>query len=255
MCSGARRAMSTVSVETMCPVRLTSTSATLSRQGGASCEATPGDALLLRADQAGSVESSAGTSLHSVFIDNERVLPLLREKLPRACRRLSGDAPALKLLSAWLQALSAAEVSLDGHLKAVIEAHLVDLVVMALDPRADAGQEAELRTGRSARLHAVLDQLALRSREQITAADVGAGIGISERYVRQLLEQTGRSFSEHLIELRLQNAFRILSDPRHEHRKVIDIAEEAGFVNISHFNRSFRRRFSMTPYEARPRRR
>jgi AraC-like DNA-binding protein len=42
-----------------------------------------------------------------------------------------------------------------------------------------------------------------------------------------------------------------LRDPRLADRKVSEIAMEAGFSDLSHFNRSFRRRFGETPSFAR----
>lgn len=224
-------------------------------QGGRYHEAGPGDAVLVRADLPGSVESGAASSLHSIFIDNDRLLPFLPAGLPAACQFLPGREPALKLLSAWLVALSGANVAMDSDLKAIIEGNIVDLVVLALNPRDDARESAEQRTGRQARLVAILDQIAWRSREHLTAELVGASIGISERYVRQLLEETGKTFSERLLERRLEDAFKMLSDPRHSHRKVIDVAMGCGFSNVSHFSRSFRQRFEASPSEVRNRRR
>jgi AraC-like DNA-binding protein len=38
-----------------------------------------------------------------------------------------------------------------------------------------------------------------------------------------------------------------LRDPRWRYRKIADIAAEAGFSDLSSFNRAFRRRFGLTP--------
>jgi AraC-like DNA-binding protein len=39
----------------------------------------------------------------------------------------------------------------------------------------------------------------------------------------------------------------MLTDPHHLHLAIIDIAFAAGFGDVSHFNRMFRRRFGETP--------
>jgi len=62
-----------------------------------------------------------------------------------------------------------------------------------------------------------------------------------------LLEEAGKSFTEHLVERRLERAFSLLSDPRHLHLAIIDIAFAVGFGDVSHFNCVFRRRFGETP--------
>jgi AraC-like DNA-binding protein len=39
----------------------------------------------------------------------------------------------------------------------------------------------------------------------------------------------------------------MLTDPHHLHLAIIDIAFAVGFGDVSHFNRTFRRRFGETP--------
>ena len=71
--------------------------------------------------------------------------------------------------------------------------------------------------------------------------------GLSRRYIQQLLEETGQSFTDHVLERRLERAFTLLSDRRRLHLSVLDVAYAAGFGDVSHFNRMFRRRFGDTP--------
>jgi AraC-like DNA-binding protein len=47
--------------------------------------------------------------------------------------------------------------------------------------------------------------------------------------------------------LRLQRAFALLIEPPGSARRISDIALEAGFSDISHFNRLFRARFGVSP--------
>jgi AraC-like DNA-binding protein len=81
----------------------------------------------------------------------------------------------------------------------------------------------------------------------LSATTVARQLGITPRYVHFLLEDTGRSFTQHLLERRLENAAALLRDPLWHHRKIADIAAEAGFTDLSYFNRAFRRRFGGTP--------
>lgn len=46
---------------------------------------------------------------------------------------------------------------------------------------------------------------------------------------------------------RLARAHRMLGDPRHARRSITAIAYEAGFNDLSYFNRAFRRRYDATP--------
>jgi AraC-like DNA-binding protein len=70
---------------------------------------------------------------------------------------------------------------------------------------------------------------------------------LSPRYINELLQETGTSFAERVLELRLQKARSMLSDPRHDRLKVSEIAYQCGFNEVSYFNRCFRRRFGLSP--------
>jgi AraC-like DNA-binding protein len=81
----------------------------------------------------------------------------------------------------------------------------------------------------------------------LSANLVACELGVTARYVHFLLERTGRSFSQHLLERRLQRAAVLLRHPAWHGRKIADVAAQAGFSDLSYFNRVFRRRFGTTP--------
>jgi hypothetical protein len=70
-------------------------------------------------------------------------------------------------------------------------------------------------------------------------------------YVRDGDDGTGKSFTQHVLERRLERAAALLRDPRWRHRRIADVAAEAGFTDLSYFNRAFRRRFGVTPSDVR----
>jgi AraC-like DNA-binding protein len=80
---------------------------------------------------------------------------------------------------------------------------------------------------------------------------VAARHGISPVYVRKLFEGEGSSFSEFVLAERLARVHRILSDPRMSARPIGAIAIEAGFGDLSYFNRAFRRRYGAAPSDVR----
>jgi AraC-like DNA-binding protein len=59
--------------------------------------------------------------------------------------------------------------------------------------------------------------------------------------VQILFESEGTTFSRFLLDQRLARAHRMLSDPRLAERTISALAYEAGFGDLSHFNRAFRR--------------
>ena len=62
---------------------------------------------------------------------------------------------------------------------------------------------------------------------------------MSPRYLHKLLEPTGRSFAQHLLQRRLDCAAAMLRDPECAQLKISEVAAQSGFADISHFNLSF----------------
>jgi AraC-like DNA-binding protein len=60
------------------------------------------------------------------------------------------------------------------------------------------------------------------------------------RYLHRVLQGTGRTFSQHVLHQRLR-------DPRLAQSKIGELALSAGSIDLSHFNRSYRRHFNETP--------
>jgi AraC-like DNA-binding protein len=85
----------------------------------------------------------------------------------------------------------------------------------------------------------------------LNAIKVAGLLGVTPRYVHLLLRPTGKSFTRHLLETRLQKAAALLRDPHWHERRIADVAAEAGFSDLSYFSRAFRRRFGATPSQAR----
>ncbi|MDU1664915.1 MAG: helix-turn-helix domain-containing protein, partial [Bradyrhizobium sp.] len=81
----------------------------------------------------------------------------------------------------------------------------------------------------------------------LTVATVARMVGISERYVHKLLARAGTSFSELVMERRLDGAARDLRDPCCAARDIGSIAFDWGFSDLSHFTRRFKQRFGMRP--------
>jgi AraC-like DNA-binding protein len=107
---------------------------------------------------------------------------------------------------------------------------------------------------RQMRLAAILCVIESQSGDpDLSAVTVANSLGVTPRYVHLLLQETARSFTLHVLERRLEKAAALLRDPRWRHRKIGQIAAEAGFAHLSYFNRAFRRRYGATPSDIRRR--
>jgi AraC-like DNA-binding protein len=98
----------------------------------------------------------------------------------------------------------------------------------------------------------VLREIEQRSADPgLNAITVATQLGITPRYVHLLLEETGKSFARHVIERRLERVAALLHAPGKRHQKIAAIAAEAGFNDLTYFNRTFRRHFGATPTDVR----
>jgi AraC-like DNA-binding protein len=160
--------------------------------------------------------------------------------------------PALHLLDSYLASLLALDEAPPPELAHSIGLHLLDLVAAAIGPSAEAAEIIAGRGLKAGQLRAALAEIARRFADPgFDIDDIARRLCLSRRSVQRLLEETGKSFTEHVTEHRLVRAHAMLSDPRFSHLRIIDIAFAAGFGDASNFNHLFRRRFGETPSSAR----
>lgn len=162
---------------------------------------------------------------------------------------LDGGLPALKQLRRYLCLLDEPDVATDD--KAVAD-HMLrtveDLIVLALGASGDVAHEARMRGLRAAR-HTDIRRLIARdfADPNFSVERVAAVSSLSTSYVQKLLAEGGQSFTERVLELRLNKARAMLADRRNDRLRISAIALACGFNDISYFNRSFRRRFGAAP--------
>jgi AraC-like DNA-binding protein len=116
--------------------------------------------------------------------------------------------------------------------------HIVDLISHAPGILAEGFSE---RVNVPVLLMMMLDHIDGHSADaDLSAATLARKFHCSERYVHKLFAGTGRSVGEHVNEKRIAACTRdLLDNPRH--RTIAEIAFGAGFRDISHFNRLFKR--------------
>lgn len=165
---------------------------------------------------------------------------------------IDADNEALRLLRNYLTMMDGMSLTPGSALLDHVRDTIVDLVGLATGAKGEDAELAGTRGLRAARLQAVLRQLRSNYRNPaLTAPMVGLQLGLSGRYVQDLLSSAGASFSERILELRLQDAKAMLTDTRYQNKRIGDIALEVGFSDISYFNRSFKNRFGCSPGAAR----
>lgn len=85
--------------------------------------------------------------------------------------------------------------------------------------------------------------------EKLTLNKVADQIYVSQWHLSKLLnKQEGKNFSEILNQIRINKAKDLLKDPA---LRIVDIAEQVGFMDVAHFSRVFKKTAGVSPNEYR----
>ncbi len=108
---------------------------------------------------------------------------------------------------------------------------------------------AEGPNGRPAVVEQILAYLRANYSKNITLTEISGLVHMNASYVSRLLsERTGRTFSQHLLDIRLEQAKRLLLDTSLKSR---EIAERVGFENAKYFSHVFTKAAGMPPMKYR----
>jgi len=161
-------------------------------------------------------------------------------------------SPMLPILQAYLQSLLGLPEAMPEATRHLADQQCRELLAHLLHPASDLAHAPAFAGIKAARLQAVLKMLAAKfDNPDLSAKLVGEKLGVSARYVQQLMEGTGCTFSSYVLELRLERAWRRLADPLQAHKNISDICYAVGFSSLPYFNRAFRAYFGCTPKDAR----
>lgn len=85
----------------------------------------------------------------------------------------------------------------------------------------------------------------------LSVDDVAKEVGISERQLARVFTARNLSVGKFISDVRLDNAHKLLVSKDSMERTIEQISQLAGFRHASQFSRAFKRKFGMTPREAR----
>jgi AraC-like DNA-binding protein len=163
-------------------------------------------------------------------------------------RPLPTDTEAVRLLARHADLIKQMMALAKPELRQLVATHVHDLVVLALGPARHGAEIAKGSRLREVRLRAIkADIVAHLGARDLSLDGVAARQGISPIYVRKLFEEEDTSFTQFVLDQRLARTHRLLSDPDLAGHTIATLALEAGFGDLSYFNRAFRRRFGRTP--------
>jgi AraC-like DNA-binding protein len=204
------------------------------------------EAILFQADAPG----SAGTRQQFAVLEISTAQREweLRNKRPGdvLMKVINRDSQTLALLLGYIRTLAKTGLPSGGaKARQQVGGHLTDLVILAATEPSLGESQIDCVVG--ARRAAILDYIASHfCNPNLSGSSLAEKLGISQRYLQRLLEATGKTFTEHVNELRLDRAFSLLVT-KGANKRVSDIALDVGYSDLSTFYTHFKSRFGDTP--------
>jgi len=186
-----------------------------------------------------------------IALDPARLPPLaqlapdeLMRAIPRGNRGLQVLAHYGALLLRGLFPLNSAP------LRDLAIGHVHDLIGVMLADRSAPPVTATPRRG--GRLAAIKADIETRLERRELSIDMIAGLyGVTPRAIQKAFGAEGRTFSDYVMERRLERAWLKLMSAEDDAISISGVAFEVGFGDLSYFNRSFRKRFGRSPSQVR----
>jgi len=228
-------------------------SATSFTQSGRDATLRSGAVLLATNTMGGRMRAQSDNPWSSLFVPRQRIGALVANVDDRLMKPLDAGVAPVRFLGRYLDLLFAPDDLQDEPaLLAHIGTTITDLIALAFGAGREASELARMRGLRAARALEILRCIGAGfTRPSFGPAEVARAMGLSPRYVNELMQETGVSFADRVMELRLQKARTLLAAPPRAAMRVSDVAYACGFNEVSYFNRCFRRRFGASPTQMR----
>jgi len=212
---------------------------------------TPGRARIVLNHQSGAVDFHGDrVNFLSIAFPRAQLAPLVSD-LERLPKTLLPPAEPLQHLTRMALTLTAQPAAPNGITTTQLTRQLGDLACLALGADRDTSRRAQKGGLREARLRAIKADINVHACTPLSLKDVARRHSVSSSYIRALFNSEGTSFTDYLVEQRLQRAFNAITSGRAPVRSISDIAFRCGFNHLSWFYRAFKQRFGVTPGDAR----
>ena len=224
----------------------------IASQFGREISINPGGAVVLTNSEQSSITFPSSTRILVLNISRRKLRPLLRDFDDVLAHQIPNQVEALPLLSNYIDGLIYGPVLNDPDVVRLVVDQIYDLAALTMGATRDAAEIAKNRGLRAARLREIKADIAVKLADpKLSVEWVALRQRVSSRYIQMLFEQEGTTFSQYLIGQRLARAYRLLTDSRFADRSITSVAFDAGFSDLSYFNRTFRRCYGGTPSEVR----
>jgi len=224
----------------------------LASSRGRAIELRGDDAVLMSGGEVTTFQRVGPGSSISMQVPRNVLAPLVGNIDDTVMQRIPGHIDALRLLSSYALPLFLEDALLSPGIHELVAGHVNDLIALTLGTVGRTAEDARNGGVRAARLQAAKSYIAAHSDEHgLSIQRVAAHLGVTVRYLQRLFERDGTTFSAFLLDRRLADAHRMLCEADFDRFPVGAIAYDAGFGDLSYFNRCFRKLYGLTPRDIR----
>ncbi|MEO3805956.1 helix-turn-helix domain-containing protein [Nonomuraea sp. B1E8] len=225
-------------------------------QGGSTADLTVGDLVLLdtsRPYDSGVLCPDGGLSGIISLQLPRRALPVPEQRLRRHVGRpVSSARGSGALLAQFLRGLIREGGALGSAEDASLGKVASELATVFLAGLADATRMVPEATRRQALVREIKMFIRRHLGEPaLTPPAIAAAHNISVRHLHHVFQEERQTVSEYIRRQRLERCRADLADPRHDLRRVAEIAGRWGFRDAAAFNRAFKRAYGIPPGEYR----
>jgi AraC-like DNA-binding protein len=217
-------------------------------QGSKAIDLTAGQMCLTEMNVAGAIDLNQAGGFTTTRLPRRLLLQVAPSAETQLAQTLGHDRAMSTMIERYSALCSEVAGELDALGRTAAARHLTDLVGHFIGTSAAQNNPVWQRGISTARLNLVKADI-LRNLDQANLAieTVARANGLSTRQAQRMFAASGTTFTEFVLDQRLQFARRLLLHESARTRKVSDIAFTVGFNDLSYFHRTFRKRFGVTP--------
>jgi AraC family transcriptional activator of tynA and feaB len=214
-------------------------------QDGRHITVSPGDCLAYDASRPHAITSAASTK-HDVVIIPKELVAQRRMRLDRmpAQLRSAREGAAYLAHDLVLSTLKEAPALSPACMRRIADTLLELLLLPFVARNVSDGK----RDHSSLLREVVKSYIEKHLRDPELSVDrVAANVGCTKRYLHKLFGVEGVTISQYIWNTRLENCWRELVSSPCRAKAITDVAYSWGFSSSSHFSRTFKRRYGVTP--------
>ena len=216
----------------------------LNSQGGREAALDAGDFTLCDASRPYTVRFGEANHMLCLKVPHLSLVERLGDVEPLLCRPMQGQSGGGAMLSAFLRTLwsQIGEFGDETWASSVSDV-VLDLIALAYRPLQETLPAASAQGQWRDKALAHIDERICDP--ELGAASIGEALGVSRRYVQMLFAAAGSTPSAYILDRRLRLAAERLR--REDSPTITEVALAAGFNDLTHFGRAFRRRYGVAP--------